>query len=83
MPQGFSNEFKDALKDPDKITKARCLFDIVTGDNDLIVGKANTEFDAELTWLNIQHRYTAVPGTHSMFVWRPALSTFLQQGFKR
>jgi len=48
-----------------------------------LVGKANTEFDAELTRLNIRHGYTVVPGTHSMFVWRPALAKFLQQIFRR
>ena len=83
LPQAFSDEFKDALKDPQRINKTLCLFDIVTGDNDLIVGKANTEFDAELTRLNIRHRYTVVPGTHSMFVWQPALSNFLQRIFQR
>ena len=83
LPQGFSEEFKGALKDPERINKCLRLFDIVTGDDDRIVGKANTEFDAELTGLNIRHGYTVVPGTHSMFVWRPALSSFLQQIFKR
>jgi enterochelin esterase-like enzyme len=48
-----------------------------------MTGPANTEFDAELTRLNIRHGYTVVPGTHSMFVWRPALAKFLQQIFRR
>jgi enterochelin esterase-like enzyme len=51
--------------------------------NDAKVIKANKEFDAELTRLNIRHGYTVVPGTHSMFVWRPALSSFVQQIFRR
>jgi enterochelin esterase-like enzyme len=79
----FSAEFQEALKDAEGINKSLRLFDIVTGDNDALVGKANTEFDAELTRLNIRHGYTVVPGTHSMFVWRPALAKFLQQIFRR
>jgi enterochelin esterase-like enzyme len=79
----LSGEFQNALKDPARINKSLRLFDIITGDNDAKVIKANTEFDAELTRLNIRHGYTVVPGTHSMFVWRPALSSFVQQIFRR
>jgi enterochelin esterase-like enzyme len=79
----LSDKFRDALKDPERINRSLRLFDIVTGDNDTRVGKAITEFDAELTRLNIRHRYTVVSGTHSMFVWRPALASFLRQIFRR
>jgi enterochelin esterase-like enzyme len=67
---GSPAEFQEALKDAEGINKSLRLFDIVTGDNDALVGKANTEFDAELTRLNIRHGHTVVPGTHSMFVWQ-------------
>jgi enterochelin esterase-like enzyme len=77
----LSDDFQNALKDSERINKSLRLFDITTGDNEALVGKANTAFDAELTRLNIRHGYTVVPGTHSMFVWRPALSNFLQQIF--
>jgi hypothetical protein len=30
-----------------------------------------------------RHGYTVVPGTYSMFVWRPALASFLQQILRR
>jgi len=83
LPQGFSEEFKNALKDPERINQGLRLFDIVTGDDDRLVGKVNTDFDAELTRLNVRHGYTVVPGTHSMFVWRPALAHFLQRIFTR
>jgi enterochelin esterase-like enzyme len=79
----FSDEFKNALKDPDKINKNLLLFDIVSGDDDALVGKYVTEFEAQLKQANVQHVYTVVPGgTHSMFVWRPALYNFLQKVFK-
>lgn len=79
----FSEEFKNALKDPNKINKNLLLFDIVVGDNDKVVGEGVTGFEAQLKQTNVQHVYTVLPGTHSMFVWRPALSTFLQEIFKR
>jgi enterochelin esterase-like enzyme len=80
----FSEEFKNALKDPNKINKSLLLFDIVVGDNDKIVGEGVTGFEAQLKQANVQHVYTVVPGgTHSMFVWRNALSDFLQEIFKR
>jgi enterochelin esterase-like enzyme len=78
----FSDEFKNALKDPNKINENLRLFEIVTGDNDLMTGPATTDFENQLRALNIQHVYTVMPGTHSMFVWRPALSNFLQKIFK-
>ena len=80
----FSVDFQNALKDPERINQGLRLFDITTGDNDAVVGKANTAFEAELTRLNIRHGYTVVPGgTHSMFVWRAALANFLQRIFTR
>jgi enterochelin esterase family protein len=82
LPPAFSEAFQNALKEAEKINGTLRLFDIITGDNDALVGKINTEFDAELTRLNVRHGYTVVPGTHSMFVWRSALSTFLQTVFK-
>ena len=78
----FSNEVQDALKDPNKINKNLRLFLIVTGDKDFITGLAAESFDKQLRELNIQHAYTVMPGTHSMFVFRPALSNFLQEIFK-
>lgn len=82
LPQAFSEVFQNALKDAQGINGTLRLFDIISGDNDALVGKVNTAFDAELTRLNVRHGYTVVPGTHSMFVWRPALATFLQKVFK-
>src|ERR1700730_10186765 len=80
----FSDEFKNALKDPNKINKNLLVFDIVTGDNDALVGKSVTEFEAQLKQANVQHVYTVLPGgTHSMFVWRNALYHFLQKIFKQ
>jgi enterochelin esterase-like enzyme len=79
---GLSDEFKNALKEPNKINENLRLFEIVTGDNDLMTGPATTDFENQLRALNIQHVYTVMPGTHSMFVWRPALSNFLQKIFK-
>ena len=78
----LSDEFKNALKDSNKINENLRLFEIVVGDNDLMSGPATPEFESRLRALNIQHVYTVVPGTHSMFVWRPALSNFLQEIFK-
>jgi enterochelin esterase-like enzyme len=78
----LSDEFKNALKDPNKINENLHLFEIVIGDNDSMTGPATTEFESRLRALNIQHVYTVMPGTHSMFVWRPALSDFLQKIFK-
>ena len=54
----------------------------VNGDNDHMSGPTTIEFESQLRELNIQHVYTVLPGTHSMFVWRPALSNFLQEIFK-
>jgi enterochelin esterase-like enzyme len=80
----LADEFNNALMEPDKINKHLLLFDIISGDNDQLVGKYVTEFEGRLKQANVQHVYTLLPGgTHSMFVWRPALSSFLQQIFKQ
>jgi enterochelin esterase-like enzyme len=84
FPRALSNEFNNALMEPDKINKSLLLFDIITGDNDEIVGKYVTEFEARLKEGKVEHFYTVLPGgTHSMFVWRPALQSFLEQIFQR
>jgi enterochelin esterase-like enzyme len=41
------------------------------------------QFEKWLRELNIKHVFTVLPGTHSMFVWRPALANFLQEIFKK
>ena len=80
----LSDDFNNALMEPDKINKNLLLFEIITGDNDEIVGKHVTEFEARLKQANVEHVYTTLPGgTHSMFVWRPALQSFLEQIFQR
>jgi enterochelin esterase-like enzyme len=80
----LSDEFNNALMEPEKINKSLLLFDIITGDNDEIVGKHVTEFEARLKEAKVEHVYTTLPGgTHSMFVWRPALKSFLEQIFRR
>jgi enterochelin esterase family protein len=82
-PAALSEEFKNALMEPDKINKNLLLFDIVSGDYDKIVGEDVTKFEDQLKQANVQHAYTLLPGgTHSMFVWRPALYSFLQQIFE-
>jgi len=78
----FSNEFKNAIKDPNKINENLRLFEIVAGDNDGMGGLATKEFDSQLSAQKIKHIYTVMPGTHSMFVWRPASANFLQEIFK-
>ena len=79
-PAALSEEFKNALQDREKINKCLLLFDIVTGDDDKIVGEDVTKFEDQLKQANVQHVYTLLPGgTHSMFVWRSALYSFLQQ----
>ena len=83
LSHAFSEDFQNALKDAEKINGTLRLFDIVVGDKDPLVAGPNTAFDAELTRLKVRHGYTVVPGTHSMFVWRPALAQFLQQVFTR
>jgi enterochelin esterase-like enzyme len=85
--KALSNEFNNELKDPEKINQINQnlrLFDIVVGDNDKIVNSQVTNaWEAQLKQANVQHVYTVVPGgTHSMFVWRLALSNFLQEIFK-
>ena len=82
-PAAFSDEFNNALKDPEKINKDLLFFDIVTGDDDRNVGEDVTKFEDQLKQANVQHVYTLLAGTHSMLVWRPALYSFLQQIFKR
>ena len=68
----------------DKINKTLLLFDIVSGDDDKVVGEDVTKFEIQLKQANLQHVFTLMPGgTHSMFVWRPALCSFLQQIFQR
>jgi len=47
-----------------------------------MTGPLTSQFENQLRALKIQHVYTVMPGTHSMFVWRPALSNFLQEIFK-
>jgi enterochelin esterase-like enzyme len=79
---GLGDEFRNALKDPNKINENLRLFEIVTGENDFITGPAIHQIEIQLRALKIQHVYTVIPGTHSMFVWRPALSKFLQEIFK-
>jgi enterochelin esterase-like enzyme len=83
-PAALSEEFKSALMEPDKINKTLLLFDIISGDDDKIVGEDVTKFQDQLKQANVRHVYTLLPGgTHSMFVWRPALDSFLQQIFKQ
>ena len=82
-PAALSEEFENALRDPDKINKNLLLFDIVIGADDKMVGEDVTKFEDQLKQANVQHTYTVLPGeTHSMFVWRPALANFLQEIFK-
>jgi enterochelin esterase-like enzyme len=78
----LSDEFRNALKDPNKINNNLRLFEIVIGDNDNMVGPETHQFENQLRELKIQHVYTVMPGTHSMLVWRPELSNFLQEIFK-
>ncbi len=80
---GLGDEFRNALKDPNKINENLRLFEIVTGDNDFMTGPAIHQFEIQLRALKIQHVYTVMPGTHSMLVWRPALANFLQEIFKK
>src|ERR1700757_3841806 len=81
-PSVLGDKFNTALKEPNKINENLRLFEIVTGDNDSMTGPMTKQLDGQLTTLNIQHVYTVMPGTHSMFVWRPALCNFLQKIFK-
>jgi enterochelin esterase-like enzyme len=81
-PSVLGNKFNTALKESNKINESLRLFEIVTGDNDSMTGLTTKQLDGQLTTLNLQHVYTVMPGTHSMFVWRPALSNFLQKIFK-
>jgi enterochelin esterase family protein len=78
----LGDKFNNALKEPIKINENLHLFEIVTGDNDSMTGPATKQLESQLRALNIQHVYTVMPGTHSMFVWRPALAKFLQEIFK-
>ena len=81
-PSVLGNKFESALKESSKINESLRLFEIVAGDNDAMTGPTTKQLDSQLSALNIQHVYTVIPGTHSMFVWRPALSNFLQKIFK-
>jgi enterochelin esterase-like enzyme len=80
---GLSDEFKNAIKDPKKVNENLRLFEIVIGDNDGMGGAELPQFEEWLRELNIKHVSTVLPGTHSMFVWRPALANFLQEIFKK
>ena len=59
-PAALSDEFKNALEDRDKINKNLLLFDIVTGDDDKIVGEDVTKFEDQLKQENVQHVYTCL-----------------------
>jgi enterochelin esterase family protein len=78
----LGEKFNNVLKEPSKINESLHLFEIVTGDNDSMTGPATRQLESQLRALNIQHVYTVLPGTHSMFVWRPALCDFLQKLFR-
>jgi enterochelin esterase family protein len=83
-PSVLGEKFNDALKDSKKINENLRLFEIVSGDNDAMTGPSTEGFESQLQALKIEHVYTVVPGgTHSMFVWRPALANFLQEIFKK
>ena len=83
-PAALSVEFKNALADREKVNMTLVLFDITIGADDKIVGEDVTKFEDQLKQANVQHTYTVVPGgTHSMFVWRPALANFLQEIFQK
>jgi enterochelin esterase family protein len=81
-PSVLGDEITNALKDQNKINENLRLFEIVNGDNDHMTGPPTIEFEGQLRALDIKHVYTVMPGTHSMFVWRPALANFLQEIFK-
>ena len=82
-PSFLGDEFRNALKDTNKINENLRLFEIVTGDNDLMTGPGTHQFEIQLRALKIHYVLTVMPGTHSMLVWRPALSKFLQEIFKK
>jgi enterochelin esterase-like enzyme len=77
----LGDKLNNVLREPSKINESLQLFEIVTGDNDSMTGPATKQLESQLRALNIQHVYAVMPGTHSMFVWRPALSNFLQKIF--
>jgi enterochelin esterase-like enzyme len=81
-PSVLGNKFESALKESSKINESLRLFEIVAGDNDSMTGPTTKQLESQLRALDVQHVYTMMPGTHSMFVWRPALSNFLQKIFK-
>jgi len=84
LPGAFSKEYEQAIENPKKIDENLLLFDIVTGDDDQMVGKHIFEFENQLKKSKVRHRFTVIAGgTHSMFVWRSALATFLEQIFVR
>jgi enterochelin esterase-like enzyme len=79
----FSEEYAKAMRNPKKVNENLLLFDIVTGDDDQMVGKHVFEFESQLREAKVRHRFTVIAGgTHSMFVWRSALAAFLEQMFK-
>jgi enterochelin esterase-like enzyme len=79
----FSEEYAKAMRNPKKVNENLLLFDIVTGDDDQMVGKHVFEFESQLRKAKVRHRFTVIAGgTHSMFVWRSALAAFLEQMFK-
>jgi enterochelin esterase family protein len=82
FPSLLAEKYNDALRDSKKINENLRLFEIVIGDNDQMVGPSTKEFEIQLRAAKIEHVYKVVPGTHSTFVWRPALCNFLQEIFK-
>jgi enterochelin esterase-like enzyme len=59
----LGEKFNDALKLSTKINHNLHLFEIVSGDNDLMTGPATKQLESQLCALNIQHVYTVLPGT--------------------
>jgi enterochelin esterase-like enzyme len=80
---GEPQPLEQALQSPEKISANIAYLYVTIGSKDPITGTRTKEFKERLEQLKIQHEFEEYPDQiHSMDVWRPSLSKFVEKLFR-
>jgi enterochelin esterase family protein len=80
---GLPDPLEEAIKTPEKINTNISYLYVTTGSKDPVTGPRTREFVDRLDQLKIQHVFEEYPDQiHSMEVWRPSLSKFVEKLFR-
>lgn len=79
----LAQPMEQVLQTPEKISANISYLYVTTGSKDPITGTRTREFIDRLDQLKIQHEFEEYPDQiHSMEVWRPSLSKFVEKLFR-